>query len=219
MVGAVPDSEHFPSCLYLADLQCVNGLGELPGAPGTTAELVQDVPRLELGVRALAGRAELRVGAVGVFLGGRLVLPDVRDLRVAASPVALIGQGDQAGGLQLSQHAPDPLGLLVMHRAGQRPGHPHDIPGGTGNDLQVHPVLAVLAGIEGPVRGDPVDGDQRAVQDHIGPAGFLRVPDRGAQLRRPGREQATVSCTYRQAVVTPTANPAVSPANVSPLRR
>ena len=25
--------------------------------------------------------------------------------------------------------------------------------------LQVHPVLAVLAGVERPVRGDPVDGD------------------------------------------------------------
>jgi hypothetical protein len=68
------------------------------GALRTAAELVQDVPGLELGVRALAGRAELCVGAVGVFLGCRLVLPDVRDLRVAASPVALIGQGDQARG-------------------------------------------------------------------------------------------------------------------------
>ena len=71
-------------------MQHVNGLGELPGAPGAAAELAQNPPRLELGVRTLARRAEPGVGAVGFFLGGRLVLPDVRDLRVAASPVALI---------------------------------------------------------------------------------------------------------------------------------
>ena len=59
----------FPSCLCFAGLQCVDGLGELPGAPGAAAELAQV---LELRVRALAGRAEFRVGAVGVFLGFRL---------------------------------------------------------------------------------------------------------------------------------------------------
>ncbi len=50
-------------------------------------------------------------------------------------------------------------------------------------------MLLVLAGVEGPVRGDPVDQDQGAVQDHIGPAGFLRVPDRAAELRGAGLEQ------------------------------
>jgi len=33
----------------------VDGLGELPGAPGAAAELAEDLPGLELGVRALAG--------------------------------------------------------------------------------------------------------------------------------------------------------------------
>ena len=33
----------------------MDGLGELPGAPGTAAELAEDAPGLELGVRALAG--------------------------------------------------------------------------------------------------------------------------------------------------------------------
>src|SRR6266568_7523955 len=124
----VADSEPFPSWLCLAGLQYVNGLGELSGAPGAAAEFPEDVPGLELGVRALAGCAEFRVGAVCFFLGFGLVLPPVRDLRVAASLVALIGQGDQAGGLQFGQDAPDPLGLLVVHRAGQRPGHPQDVP-------------------------------------------------------------------------------------------
>ena len=148
-----------------------------------------DSPGLELGVRALAGRAQFRVRPVGCFLRFRLVLPLVRDLRVRASLVALIGQGDQARGLQLGQDAPDPLGLLVVHRAGQRPGHPQDVAARAGDDLQVHPVLLVLAGVEGPVRGDPVDRDQGPVQDDVGVPGLLRVPDRLAELRRPGREQ------------------------------
>jgi len=42
-------------CLcHLADLQYVDGLGELSGAPGAAAELPEDPPGLELGVRALA---------------------------------------------------------------------------------------------------------------------------------------------------------------------
>ena len=60
-----------------------------------------------------------------------------------------------------------------MHRAGQRPGHPHDVPARAGDDLQVHPVLAVLAGVEGPVRGDPVDGNEGAVQDDVGVPGLF----------------------------------------------
>jgi len=48
-------SEPFPSWLCPADLQYVDGLGELTGAPGAAAELPENSPRLELGVRALAG--------------------------------------------------------------------------------------------------------------------------------------------------------------------
>jgi hypothetical protein len=77
--------------------------------------------RLELGIRALTGRPGPRVGAVVFLLRLRLVLPQVRNLRVIASPVALVGQGDQACGLQLSQDALYPLGFLVVDGAGQRP--------------------------------------------------------------------------------------------------
>jgi hypothetical protein len=38
-----------------AGLKDVNGLGELPGAPRTAAELAQDALGLELGVGTLAG--------------------------------------------------------------------------------------------------------------------------------------------------------------------
>src|SRR6516164_10632194 len=61
-------SEPFPSWLCLADLQYVNGLGELASTPGAAAKLTEDLPGLELGVRALAGCAEPRVSAVGFFL-------------------------------------------------------------------------------------------------------------------------------------------------------
>jgi hypothetical protein len=47
--------EPFPSSLCGVNLQGVDGLGELSGAPGAAAELTQDSPGLELGVRALAG--------------------------------------------------------------------------------------------------------------------------------------------------------------------
>ena len=63
------------------------------------------------------------------------------------------------------------------------------------------------------------DRDQCPVQDHVGVPGLLLVLDRRAELRRPGASRATISFTYLQAVVTIAPNPAVSSANVSPLRR
>jgi hypothetical protein len=68
--------------------------------------------------------------------------------------VALIAQHDQAAGSQLPGNAPDPGRGQVVDGAGQRPGHPHDLSVRAGDDLQVHPVLAVLAEIERPVGGD-----------------------------------------------------------------
>jgi hypothetical protein len=50
-------------------------------------------------------------------------------------------------------------------------------------------VPVVLARIEGPVRGHPVDRDQGAVQDHVRVPGLLRVPHRLAERRGPGCEQ------------------------------
>jgi hypothetical protein len=45
-----------------------------------------------------------------------------------------------------------------MHRAGQWPGHPHDVAVGAGDDLQVRAALAVLAGVKRPVSGDRSTG-------------------------------------------------------------
>jgi hypothetical protein len=162
---------------------------EFPGAPGAASELAEDLPCFELRVRALAGRAEPCVSAVGLFLWFRLVLPLVRDLRPGAALIALVREGDQAGFLQLIEHAPDPLGPFIVNGAGQRAGDPQDVSVRGRDDLQVHPVLFVLARVERPVRGDPVDRDQRAVEDDIGVTCPLRVSHRLPELRRPRREQ------------------------------
>jgi hypothetical protein len=53
----------------------VDGLGEFPGVPRAAAQLTENSPGLELRVRPLAGGAEFRVGAVGLFLRLGLVLP------------------------------------------------------------------------------------------------------------------------------------------------
>ena len=182
-------SELIPTCLRLAELQYVNSFREFPGAPRAAAELGEDLPCLELRVRALARCAEFRVGAVGLLLRFRLVLALVRDLRPGTALVSLVRESYQAGFLQLIEHAPDPLGPFIVDRAGQRAGDPEDVAVGTGDDLQVHPVLPVLARVEGPVRGDPVDRDQRAVEDDVGAACPFRVPDRLAKFRGTGSEQ------------------------------
>jgi hypothetical protein len=73
--------------------------------------------------------------------------------------VALVGQHDQPGGGQLTDDAPDPGRGQVVHGARERAGDPQELAAGGGDDLQVHAVAAVLAGVERPLGGDPVDGD------------------------------------------------------------
>jgi hypothetical protein len=69
-------------------------------------------------------------------------------------------------------------------------------------------VLAVLAGAGRAVRGDPVDGDQRAVNDYVGVPGLAwRRPGRGQPGRARAASSATVSLTYLRAVAVPTPEP------------
>ena len=87
-------SEPFSSSDF-AGLEDVDGLGDLAGLPGAAAELAQDVPALELGVRTLAGRAELGVGGVGGLLRGRLAPAPVRNQdALASADTALVSQRD-----------------------------------------------------------------------------------------------------------------------------
>jgi len=76
-----------------------------------------------------------------------------------------------------------------MDGARQGPGDPQDVSVRAGDDLQVHPVLAMLAGVERPVSGDPVDGDERPVNHHERmPGPFGRAQCR-VQLRAAGGQQ------------------------------
>jgi len=54
---------------------------------------------------------------------------------VVLAEVALVAQDDQAAGGQLADDAPDPGRGQVMHRAGQRAGHPYHIPVGAGDPV------------------------------------------------------------------------------------
>jgi hypothetical protein len=58
-------SEPFPTWLGCAELQCVDCFGEAACFPGAAAELVEDVPGLELGVCPFAKGAERRAPVVG----------------------------------------------------------------------------------------------------------------------------------------------------------
>jgi hypothetical protein len=129
-MGNGPLSQHGLSSCDLAGLRDVDGLGELPGAPRAAAQPAQMCEVLSW---ALARSPGLRSWA-----WARLAQP---------------GSG------QLAQDAQILAAAQVVHSAGQRPGHPYDLAVWGRDDLQVHPVTAVLTGVERPVGGHPVDGD------------------------------------------------------------
>lgn len=74
----------------------MSGFREFPCSPRAAARLGEDLPSLELRVRALPGGAEPRVGEVGLFLRFQLVLSLVRAPRPGTALVALVREGDIA---------------------------------------------------------------------------------------------------------------------------
>jgi hypothetical protein len=95
---------------------------------------------------------------------------------------------------------------------------PQDVALWAGDDLQAHAVMAVLAGVERPVSGHSVNGDEGAVDD------YERVPSYGrrqriAQFRRASGQQRDCFARVPPGRGGPTPNPAASSAKVSPLRR
>lgn len=66
--------------------------------------------------------------------------------------VALVRPRHQPGGGQFTHDAPDPGGSQVVDGAGQRPRDPQNVPAWAGDDLEIHPVPTVLAGVERPMR-------------------------------------------------------------------
>jgi hypothetical protein len=105
------------------------------------------------------GLRSLAWARLAVFCDSGLFFPLYGADVVAGAVVALVREHDQPGGGQLPHDAPDPGGVQVVHRTRKRAGHPQDPAVRAGDDLQVHPVAAVLAGAGRPVRGDPVDGN------------------------------------------------------------
>jgi hypothetical protein len=106
---------------------------------------------------------------------------------VSAAPKAR--SVDQPSLFERGQDLPDAGGRGVMGATRQLAGHPQDRPVRGRDDLQVHPMPLMRARVEQPVSGDTVDRDQRAVDDHVGHALPLRLPQRLAKLGRPRREQ------------------------------
>lgn len=126
------------------------------------AVLAQDAPVFELGVGAFAGPAQACVGAVGVFLGLRLVVACVGGDQVLAgvvvAVVSRVAHGDQSASFSAVRICQ--IRAAVMSCAArQRVGCPTGSCRPGGDHLQVHPVPSVLTGVEEPVRGDPVDRD------------------------------------------------------------
>jgi hypothetical protein len=74
------------------------------------------------------GGAQPGMSPVGLLLRGGLVPASVRGADIVLADVTLVAQHDQARGGQRLDDAPDPGRGQVMHRAGQRPGYPHDVP-------------------------------------------------------------------------------------------
>jgi hypothetical protein len=72
----------FSPCDCLAVVKDVDGLGEVSGVVRAAAQLRQDLPGLEQGVRAFIGPSELGVSAVVVLLRLGLVLALVGRLDV-----------------------------------------------------------------------------------------------------------------------------------------
>jgi hypothetical protein len=88
--------------------------------------------------------AEPGVRAVGALLRGGLVPSAIGRADEFLTEVALIAHTARPQAARALDDAPNPGGSQVVDGAGQRPGHPDEIAGGPGNDLQVHAVRLCL---------------------------------------------------------------------------
>jgi hypothetical protein len=108
---------------------------------------------------AVAGGRQLGVRAVGVLAGGGLAPAAVRGVQVVTRPLRSPCRPARSGRRGQCAQVPE---IRAAVRSWVAPGsgpETHTISPSGGDDLQVHAVTAVLAGVEGPVSGDPVDGD------------------------------------------------------------
>jgi hypothetical protein len=77
----------------------------------------------------------------------------------------------------------------IVHRARQRPRHPHDRAVWTGDDLQIYSVFLVFSRVERAVGRNATDRDQRPIQHHVEQPVILRPSQRLGELGRAGRQE------------------------------
>lgn len=191
-------------------MQGEDGLDE-GGDPGCGApELTQEPLALEGCHSLLDEGADLGVRAVHRLLswGKRLPASPVRDAdRAAGAPVALVGP---AGDVGLSEGVDDAVFVGradVVDGSGQGWRDPQQPAERIGEDLRVHAVFLVFAGVEGLVRGDAVDRQQRPVLEDE------RLRRRGADIGQGGCEGGQEVDGLGDVAVcgqVPTPNPAAS---------
>ena len=164
------------------------------------AELDEDVPGLELGVRARRVR--------GVSRGRGWPLSAVQ-----ASSCPCTGSQPRYCRYPLSARVTRPAfssslstpqihRLLVVDRARQRAGDPTgSAHRGLAKTCGLIPCFPVLARVEGPVRGNQVDRDWRAAEDDIGVTCPFASRTALWSFGVRAASSSTVSFTYRQAVI------------------
>jgi hypothetical protein len=117
--------------------------------------------------------------------GPPLVVPGFRDLQPFSH---LHNSGSRArGSRRIGAFRVDERVLLAYRCSLAK--NAEDVAVWAGDDLQVHAVLLVLAGVEGLVAGDAVDRDERPVQDDVCVTCPFSVADCLAELRGAGGEQ------------------------------
>ena len=150
-------------------MQGEDGLDKAGDPGGRAPELAEKPPGLEGGHGLLDKCADLRVGPVDGLLACGEVLPTspVRNPdRAPGASVSLVGPAGDASVCESGDDAVFTGGPGIVDGSGQSWRRPQQPAGRISQDLHVHPVLLVLAGVEGAVRGDPVDRQEGAVQQN-----------------------------------------------------
>jgi hypothetical protein len=197
-----------------------------PARQGAAAKLAENPAFLELRVRALAGGPRS-------FAWARLAFPACTSPGTGSSPrycpvIALAGQRDQAGFLQFVQHVPGPLRLLSCTDPGSAPDTHRMCPSEPAMTCRFIPCFLCTARVKRPVRGDPVDRDERAAEDHAGVPSPLRaavasghgrraVPRSRSRISRPWSRRCRIRPPARR-TSRPCAAATVCPANCASAR-
>ncbi len=153
-------------------MEAGDGLNEARDAGGRAPQAGEEPPGLEGGDGLLDQGADLRVGPVDRLLpcGKGLPAAPARDTdRTPGTSTLLVRPALDVSVRESADDAVLTGGPDVVDGTGQSRRGPQQPAAGIGQDLHVPPVLPVLpvlSAVEGPVGGDPVDRQQRAVQRH-----------------------------------------------------